>query len=138
METKKCAHCKEEKPLSEFSKRSRLRGGINYNCRKCALQQGKESKYRTRYGLELEEKEKMVFLQNEKCVICGDDISGERKAVVDHDHNTNVVRAILCQSCNKGLGCFRDDPEILEKAKAYLLLFTHRGLGVPVDKLEIT
>lgn len=133
---KKCSHCQKIKPIEDFPKRSSQKDGLNYNCRKCSLQQGKESKYRMRYGLELEEKEKMIFLQNNKCLICGDNVFGSKKAVVDHDHKTDKVRAILCQNCNKGLGCFKDDPELLEKAKAYLLLFLCNGLSTPVDNTK--
>ncbi|MCZ2397864.1 MAG: endonuclease VII domain-containing protein [Chitinophagales bacterium] len=41
---------------------------------------------------------------------------------VDHDHKTGNLQGLLCNGCNKGLGLFKDNPEILNKAKEYLEL----------------
>lgn len=51
-----------------------------------------------------------------KCLICNSD----EKLVVDHDHKTEKIRGMLCNHCNRGLGHFRDNQELLEKAKDYL------------------
>lgn len=39
---------------------------------------------------------------------------------VDHDHIDGVIRGLLCQSCNAGLGAFGDNPELLRAGIAYL------------------
>jgi hypothetical protein len=58
------------------------------------------------------------MIENTKeCVICGN----RTNLVVDHDHATNKIRGMLCNMCNKGLGLFRDNPELLEYARIYLL-----------------
>ena len=57
--------------------------------------------------------------QDNKCVICGMSPYG-RELVIDHDHNTGVVRGLLCVTCNAGLGLFKDRVDLLEKAIHYL------------------
>ena len=40
--------------------------------------------------------------------------------VLDHCHDTNTFRGYICQNCNTGLGGFRDDLTIIERAVIYL------------------
>jgi hypothetical protein len=40
--------------------------------------------------------------------------------VVDHDHKTNKFRGFLCHGCNRALGMFQDDIEILKRAIDFL------------------
>lgn len=42
------------------------------------------------------------------------------KIVLDHDHNTGKVRGWICDSCNTGIGRFKDDINLLESAINYL------------------
>lgn len=72
-----------------------------------------------------------------KCAICGE---SEKRLVVDHCHNTNVIRGALCVNCNSGLGMFQDDPELLLAAIEYLgddpwqlLERKRKGLGLSVN-----
>lgn len=39
---------------------------------------------------------------------------------VDHDHESGIVRGLLCRRCNSALGMLRDDPLIIERAANYL------------------
>jgi hypothetical protein len=62
-----------------------------------------------------------VFLK--QCGICGFEAEWGLKGrglARDHDHKTGAFRGYLCLSCNVGLGHFKDDPELLKKAIAYL------------------
>jgi hypothetical protein len=50
------------------------------------------------------------------CAIC----SRTAPLIADHCHQTGRARGLLCRACNIGLGVFRDSPEVLGKAIAYL------------------
>jgi hypothetical protein len=71
---------------------------------------------RRKYGLTLVEFRAMSAAQNHQCLIC----ARYKKLCVDHCHTTNRVRGLLCQDCNKGLGCFREDPKAFRAAVKYL------------------
>jgi len=53
-----------------------------------------------------------------RCRICQIELAGGYH--VEHDHETGKVRGLTCGKCNVGLGMFKDDPELLEAAAAYL------------------
>ena len=76
----------------------------------------------------------MAEAQDYRCAICNEPETGihnrgratvELSLAVDHDHETGVVRALLCHKCNKALGLFGDDVILLRDALAYLE--SHRG-----------
>lgn len=56
------------------------------------------------------------------CPICGKySIPGvTANIVIDHDHKNGTARQWICDSCNTGLGRFKDDVKILAKAIEYL------------------
>jgi hypothetical protein len=63
------------------------------------------------------------------CKICRnpetsiDKSSGKIKSLaIDHCHQTNRIRGLLCSNCNRALGLFRDSPAILQKAIDYLVV----------------
>lgn len=70
----------------------------------------------------------MLVAQGGVCALCGTTDAGPPNGKyvtdtvfhVDHDHETGQIRALLCKACNMGLGCFQDQPELLEQAAAYL------------------
>ena len=73
-----------------------------------------------KFGLTIALYEEMLSKQDFKCAICGVRSEDNKDFVVDHDHATGKVRALLCRYCNIGLGHFRDNTETLTKAIAYL------------------
>lgn len=67
-------------------------------------------------GLSPEEIEAIRKQQDDKCAICGDDHPTD----LDHCHKSGKVRWLLCKHCNRGLGAFKDSPELLRKAATLL------------------
>lgn len=67
-------------------------------------------------------KAKFMAEQDGKCRICGvpEKEARRKMLLLDHDHVTGQPRALLCHNCNCGLGHFRDDPELLRAALAFL------------------
>ena len=55
------------------------------------------------------------------CYICGRHQDEFKfKLAVDHCHETGKIRGLLCHYCNKALGMFDDNVEILQSAILYL------------------
>ena len=77
-----------------------------------------------RYGITLEQYSSLLEAQGGLCALCGEAPFEGRIMSVDHDHRTGVVRGILHNICNMGLGAFWDDPRRLRQAAEYL----ERGL----------
>lgn len=42
------------------------------------------------------------------------------KIAIDHDHRTGMAREWICDSCNTGIGRFKDSPEIFERISLYI------------------
>lgn len=63
----------------------------------------------------------ILFNQNHKCPLCDCDIN--ESSHVDHDHDTGIVRGMLCPTCNVRLGVyegFLKNPLWVLKARVYL------------------
>lgn len=72
-----------------------------------------------KYGMNSFEYHQMLKSQQESCAICG--LKEEDKNLaVDHNHETNEVRGLLCFQCNSALGLFKENLESLKNAIAYL------------------
>lgn len=57
--------------------------------------------------------------QQGKCALCEQPLT-RFDMVLDHDHETQLIRGFVHQNCNKGLGMFRDDISMLNLAMQYL------------------
>jgi hypothetical protein len=78
---------------------------------------------RSTYNLTLAEYDAMLEAQGGACGICSGPPTVHGRFYVDHCHATMKVRALLCHQCNVALGMMKDDPELCEKAAAYLRNF---------------
>lgn len=81
------------------------------------------SHLKRRYGITLDDYDKMLKLQDGKCAICGTSelAKGKSRFAVDHCHSTGKVRGLLCTNCNSGIGKLQDDKDLVMKAYEYLI-----------------
>lgn len=113
MQEKQCNKCKEVKTLNNFNKHKTTKDGYGTYCKPCYNKQTLLGKHLARYGMTTEE---ITELKKAGCELCG----SLKILHIDHNHNTNLVRGVLCTNCNRGLGHFKDSPELLKKAAEYL------------------
>lgn len=135
--TKECTRCHRVLPLEDFPIRRDRGNRPRSHCKLChskwsRTQRGKEVerewRYQAKYGISTEVATALWVAQDRACSICGAPIVAATWNV-DHDHRTGQVRGLLCGSCNKGLGLFRDDPTALRRAAAYVERSSMTGPG---------
>lgn len=88
----------------------------------------RDSHRRQRYGIEPLQYRAKVDKQFNLCMICGKPPRKDKELAIDHDHSCcpgekscgKCIRDLLCDSCNLGLGAFKDDLRLLENAVKYL------------------
>ena len=82
---------------------------------------GRKLDYRKKYGITLEEYNKMFAHQNGCCLICDQHQTVLNKGLsVDHCHTTGKVRGLLCNNCNLMLGFAKDKIDTLSNSIRYL------------------
>ena len=130
--TKTCTKCKVDKPLStqHFPLHNKTKSGFDSWCRSCRATYRSETRRGNYRDMISDEVLKDIIETVKECVICG----SEENLVVDHCHKTHVVRGMLCNHCNRGLGHFKDDPELLEFARIYLLSYSKESAVVEAEE----
>lgn len=129
--TKVCVTCSEKKERSEFYKHKSTKDRLRSECKICwnglSLKyyhdnrptrriKARDYHYRKHYGISSEEFDEQCKAQNFLCAICEE----AGPLVQDHCHTTHRRRSLLCARCNQGLGSFREDTTILQKAIVYI------------------
>ena len=132
-----CKICKVSKPLSNFGKSKRKeKVWYGHQCKSCRNKEYMDIYYQNHderkkllrqkvrklyYGMIEEDFQQVLANQNYQCAICKiDSPGGHGNWHVDHCHNTGKIRGLLCHCCNTGLGLFKDNEDILLKARDYL------------------
>lgn len=113
---KLCRTCGEIKPHSDWHRNSTASDGLATRCKACRAVQGRQGHLKRHYGLTETERDELVASQGGVCCIC----LAAVPAHVDHCHETGRVRGVLCFSCNAALGQFKDQPEVIRRAAAYV------------------
>lgn len=126
--------CGEIKDRSEFYPSKRNKDGLQSQCKKCYYKRSKKykqtdkgkevnrkSKLKHNYNISAEEYTQLWLYQDKKCYLCDEDIPlWAKNTHVDHCHDTNKLRGISCDGCNKI--CLSD--RVLNRLKA---------CGIPID-----
>jgi len=145
--TKVCTKCGEEKPVERFADHAGKRDGLQSQCNICVAvrvkawreaniervrersrvnhkiwweRQGRAQRRAQTYGVTPEQYDEMLAAQGGRCAACAGDFPG-RGPHVDHDHDTDRVRGLLCHGCNVSLGNVGDSVDRLMQLAAYLL-----------------
>lgn len=122
--TGKCLICRREKETprrnykDEYERKKNKYGKLHSLHKVC-----------TKHGITVEQYYEIVKSQNNRCAICYnketrlDGVSKKvGRLVIDHCHETNKVRGLLCHLCNTAIGKFKDDPIRMYRAIRYLKL----------------
>ena len=124
--------CEEALPLEKFQRgKSQCRSCRNERTKKInrdrynndpefrakSLATTRNAAFIRRYGITADEVEAMFDKQGRVCAICREE---PKTPHVDHDHETGIVRGILCYRCNVGIGYFKDSKHRLIAAGRYL------------------
>lgn len=136
-----CNRCKIPKQREEFYTASYSGGKHRQPCKEChrankrrdyAENGGIDKVYaqllKDKYGLTLEEYNRKVREQGNRCAVCRrpESVKGKdgrvRRLAVDHDHATGVVRGLLCVRCNLIVWALEDNHTTLPMIENYIQL----------------
>lgn len=107
--------------IKEFNKKSADKRNSTPELKEKYRKYLREKHLNRKFGLSIEEYDKIFIKQNGNCSICGINRSKlNRNLAVDHNHSTGKIRDLLCTKCNTILGGANDDINILQKAIIYL------------------
>lgn len=90
---------------------------------------------KSRYGMTREEVLLLAMEQDNRCWICRKEFENFSSMMTDHDHLCcpshrktcgKCIRGLLCNSCNIGLGAFKDNLLFLSNAIKYLEHFKNK------------
>jgi hypothetical protein len=119
-----CSTCRRPKPKSAFHKNRARSTGIGSVCKGCQKLRGQDPVYLAKArdralnrtlklrGMSTLEYQQRLVEQDERCAICGkpeitqSKNGHQQRLAVDHSHETNQTRSLLCSYCNGVLGLF--------------------------------
>lgn len=141
--SKLCPDCGEVKPLDEFYDKKNGKDGKATYCKPChnvrsdawkkanpekRLLVQRRSKLK-KYGITVEQYDEMLEEQGGVCACCGTDDPGrDGSFYVDHCHDSEDVRGLLCHKCNSGIGYLGDNVDGVWQAILYLVKYEQKEL----------
>jgi hypothetical protein len=127
------------KYMKEWHRKNRARATATHAAyvakNKDRVRSGRVSRdLRVMYGITIDDYNKIFVDQGGCCAICKrpesvtDYRTGNIKRLsVDHDHETGIVRGLLCHACNVCLGFVEESTDIIDRVRLYLM--KHKKLG---------
>lgn len=119
-----CTRCCEPKPHDDFDSEPKGKNGKKSMCRRCRANVQRERLY----GINDHDYQMLIDAQCGTCAICDTPFTDTNTPQVDHDHSCcpgksscgRCVRGLLCRRCNKAIGAFEDDVDLLRASVEYL------------------
>lgn len=132
--TSKCKKCRNavgkkwclENPdkVKEINNKNKVKRKEYYSQPDVKLKYRKAWVERT-FNIPYSEYERMYDEQGGVCAVCKQpetSVKNEHLSI-DHCHDTGIVRGLLCNNCNRGIGLLKDSYEVLKNAVDYLFNF---------------
>lgn len=134
---KYCPKCEKDLPVGAFADNKTAKHGKSSYCKRCHSTLSSEayknkrsepvfklkryaSKIKRQYGVSLNDYATLLTAQNGQCAICCASSYPRAHLDIDHNHDTKVIRGLLCRRCNNAIGLFRDNPKLATTAILYL------------------
>lgn len=114
-----CSSCERTKPTAEFPERGSL-GYVDLDRYFTCLACRRLAPRLRQYGITAVEFYRLYEEQEHACGSCRKPAPVPEELHIDHCHDTDVVRGLLCAMCNQGIGMLGDTLEAVERAAAYL------------------
>jgi hypothetical protein len=122
-------HVKRLKQMRKYRERNRTQ--INTYLRKWYRNGGAKIKRKRRlkiqYNLSIKQFKRLLKYQNYSCAICKITKSDGRWKTfnIDHEHDRQKVRGLLCTSCNMMLSMLEKRPQLLKLCKPFMKYLTN-------------
>lgn len=100
--------------LCKLKRRQEISSTIDRKAQRNKYYTDNKLSWKGRHGLT--RGEALLFTSNKECEICGKKDS----LIVYHCHETNIIRGVLCGTCNTAIGLLGDNLEGVQKAYDYL------------------
>lgn len=140
---KTCTSCDQRLGIINFHKRGGVRGSeLRSSCKACEkiksrsylranpfLARAQGLRATGAKGATKEKLKKLFARANGKCESCSKDFRKEKHAhknndyEFDHNHDTGLLRGVLCKGCNMALGLLEENPNYIRKLADYIELY---------------
>jgi len=114
MNKKRCPKCGKKKTVSNFYNNKKTKDGLAIWCKLCKKKSNKnwylnnggadrqwKHTIKKKYGISEQQYKEILKSQNYNCALCNKSQKSKKKRfAVDHNHETNFIRGLLCDWCN--------------------------------------